>query len=229
MTRIKTVENTIAETPHTKTNKRMASLLESVSYWSGVAAVTLTGLAALAGVVTWYSSSKLAAKKDEDFRQFRQTSESEIAAANERAAKLEKEAEEARLKTATIQSIVEWRSLSKDQIDKLRNALSSKPSSVRLTYVSNDPEALYFAIKLSERFTNWKVSSGARTYSGTLVFGIRIVGSVESDVNLGREAFRDAEIPFSTDSIPGSSVEFGSVDQAVPNVEIIIGSKLRQL
>ena len=150
--------------------------------------------------------------------------------ANERAAKLEKEAEEARLRTAQIQALIEWRTLSQDQITKLQNALSGKPSSIKLTYVANDPEALYFAIKVSEGFTNWNVTSGSRTYSGTLVFGLRILGPSETDVNLVQDAFRSAGIPFSTDAIKGSSIEFGAVgnpDQGEPGVEIIVGSKPR--
>lgn len=150
-----------------------------------------------------------------------------IADANQRA-------EEARLKTAEIQAIVEWRTLSQDQIAKLQSALSARPSSVKFVYVSNDPEALFLAIQLSNKaFTNWNVTSESRDFSGTMVFGLRIEGTSEQDVNFVRDAFRSAEVPFTTEPIPphGGSVGFGAVieGQPEPTVEIIVGSKPRPL
>jgi hypothetical protein len=145
---------------------------------------------------------------------------------------LEREANEARLKYLQLESVVTWRSLSKEQITKLESILSTKPSTLKFTYVANDPEALFFAIEISKSFTGWRLLSGSRTYSGTLVMGLIIVGKPESDeVNFVRDAFRAAGIPFSTEPVNANAIEFGGMmpGEAEPNVEIIVGSKPRPL
>jgi hypothetical protein len=48
--------------------------LESASYWTGVFAVGLTAAAAVAGVLTWYFSSKLSNAKDAAFDRFKEES-----------------------------------------------------------------------------------------------------------------------------------------------------------
>ena len=99
-------EARIDENANTSVTKRMATaFLESASYWTGIAAVVLTGLAAIAGALTWYFTARLSDQKDKDFRTFKKASETEIARAKEHTAKLENDAAQARLELARIDPI----------------------------------------------------------------------------------------------------------------------------
>jgi hypothetical protein len=226
---------------------KAAELGRSLSWWNSVLVWSLL-VALIAGVVTFLAqrqtisrtrtlgkvNSEIARVKEQSLQRDLKDKDVQIAKVQESAANANQRAEEARLKTAQIQALVEWRTLSQDQMAKLHNALSARPSSVKFIYVSNDPEALFLAIQLSNKaFTNWNVTSESRDFSGTMVFGLRIEGTSEQDVNFVRDAFRSADVPFSTEPIPphGGSVGFGAVieGQPEPTVEIIVGSKPRPL
>jgi hypothetical protein len=60
--------------------------IEFWAYWSGVAAVGLTALAAIAGIVSWHLSNRVAELKDKELAAFQDTIRSATAAADARAA-----------------------------------------------------------------------------------------------------------------------------------------------
>jgi hypothetical protein len=146
-----------------------------------------------------------------------------IAATNERAAGLEKEAMQLKL-------LVTWRSLSKEQLETLASALSAKPSRLRFVTVANDPEAMFFSIQISRAFNGWTLYPSTRSTPGTLAIGLTIIGTSDDEVAFVRNAFTSANISFSTNPIPGNSIDITTDDagnQGEPGVTIIVGSKTR--
>jgi hypothetical protein len=76
--------------------------LETASFWSNIAVVALTVLAAIAGVFALYFSSRLGALKDENFARFRLESTEKIAVANSEAAKANEGLARANLEIAQL-------------------------------------------------------------------------------------------------------------------------------
>ena len=90
----------------TQTNDIGMSLrfLEWASYLTGVFAVGLTAAAAVAGVLTWYFSSKLANMKDAAFDRFKEESKVAVAEATARAAEANRTAEEEKLARVKLET-----------------------------------------------------------------------------------------------------------------------------
>lgn len=147
------------------------------------------------------------------------------AQANERAAALEVEAEQARLAQEQLKARLAWRTLSAQQRDTLRNSIINTTGSVRIAYITNDPEATFLAIQLSRVFegTNWRVEAESRTYADRVLFGIQIPGPANPQVQALRQAFRNAGITFSTEDVPLPIMAMAGGDET--DALIMIGSK----
>ncbi|MET4258465.1 hypothetical protein ABIC09_003410 [Bradyrhizobium sp. S3.12.5] len=130
------------------------------------------------------------------------------ARANERAAKLEKEAETARLETERLKGTVAWRTLTPKEAESLERALAKSPGSVNLRYTDGDPEALYLAIQIANVLTKakWQVAPGAMKPAGTLLFGVAIPNTLAAATL--RQAFAAANFHFGGDDIPQNGVAF---------------------
>jgi hypothetical protein len=124
--------------------------------------------------------------------------------ANARAAELEAAAANARLETERIRKAVAWRAIPVEIAAELERALSAKPGSVNLRYMDGDPEALFLAEQYSRilRKANWAVAPGALKPTNTVVFGIRLPDDSGFDARTLRDAFTEAKVAFSTDSLP---------------------------
>jgi hypothetical protein len=87
MTIKNTAEPSIKESATSKTTKLMSSsFLQPAAYWTGVAAVAFTAVAAVAGSLAWYFSNKLSDIKKTEFDTFRESSQKSISEAQARSA-----------------------------------------------------------------------------------------------------------------------------------------------
>lgn len=126
----------------------------------------------------------------------------EVAIANERTANLEKDAAQLKAANLALEERIAWRHLSKEQYDKMVNAITGHKISVAIKYIS-DPEALSFA----EDFARALSASGNKpTNGGTLfinppVTGLLIVPSTNDDASLLSAAFKSAGISFGPMSV----------------------------
>jgi len=87
------------------------------------------------------------------------------AALEKEAARLTKEAEEAKLETERLKAQVAWRHLSPDQGKTIIDDLSGKTFAIHFDYSQNDPEAMQF----SEDFLKTIREAGIVTYTHPLV------------------------------------------------------------
>jgi len=157
------------------------------------------------------------------------TANERAAGANERAANLEKEAAAANERAAAIMRATAWRQFRPNQTDALRQALSTKPGKIKLSWVANDSEAFALAYQFSQLLdaAHWTFSTSAETFSGALVWGITVPdGSPEAAENTKalRDALTAAGIHFSTEQLPPRSMSFtepGGADFAT----VLFGSK----
>lgn len=149
----------------------------------------------------------------------------QIASANERAAALEKEAEEARLQTEKLKGAVAWRNLPQERANFLQGALSTKEGSVNLRYVDGDPESLFFAIQFSQILSRagWKVAPGAVKPNNGLFFGVGLPDEKGDAAETLRKAFTLTGIQFSTEQVP---VSIGFNISVIPDAPtLLIGSR----
>lgn len=135
-----------------------------------------------------------------------------------RAATLEKEAANARLETEKLKAVVAWRTLSETQATNLGNVLSAKPGAVNLRWTDGDPEALFFAIQISQilQRAGWKVAPGSFKPANRILFGIVLPPDAGADMQTLREAFTAAKIGVSIIPFPQDGPSF--------NVSIIAGA-----
>jgi hypothetical protein len=108
---------------------------------------------------------------------------------------------------------------------------AATPSKVRIEFIQNDPESIFFSSKINQAFSSWKIETVGVTYSGTLLFGPIIIGTTDRALNLVRAAFIVAGIPFATNPPPEglhviNTMAIGEFD-GKPDVTIIVGSKPR--
>lgn len=178
----------------------------------------------LAGTI---GSIKLAAVR-ERFADIRiSENERATAQANERAADSEKEAANARLDTEKLKAVVAWRTLSEAQATEFGKVLAAKPGSVNLRWTDGDPEALFFAIQISQilQRAHWQVAPGAFKPANRILFGIVLPPEAGSDTQILREAFTAAKIGVSLVPFPQDGASFNV--STIPGAPfLMIGSRL---
>lgn len=149
-----------------------------------------------------------------------------IANAQRQTAILEKEAAVARLEQERLKERLAWRTLTSEQLEKLKESLSSAPSLINIEFVSNDTEAQYLAIQIANVLIDakWQIGMMQVTYAGTLFFGVTIPDSSGEGTELMRRAFRHANLGFGTAKGPDTGpMGYGArVDTAA---SIIVGSQ----
>jgi len=165
--------------------------------------------------------------RDHDFEI--QMSSLNIAAAEskERAAKLEKEAQEAHLETERLKQTMAWRAIDQITAQKIITTLSKAPHKALIAYTANDPEASFLAVQLSRIFelAHWTTFVQSRTYPGSMIFGITILPSENSATKLVQETLSEAKIPFLANDIPRQFFSITEDGSEQADVTIIIGSK----
>jgi hypothetical protein len=125
--------------------------------------------------------------------------ERETSKANVRAAGLEKEAANARLETEKLKAVVAWRTISATQNGEMERVLSAKPGSVNLRWMDGDPEALFFAIQISQvlQRAHWSVAPTSFKPANGIMFGFVLPPVAGDDAQTLREALTTAKLPFS--------------------------------
>jgi hypothetical protein len=156
--------------------------LESASYWAGVLAVGLTAAAAVAGVLTWYFSSKLANVKDAAFERFKEESKVAVASANEkaaeataRAAEANRIAEEEKLARVKLETRLAPRRLSAESQEAVVNAIKRfTPQSFDILSYADDPESTRLAndIYAILQRAGWLDESSSNSWLFTLITGV---------------------------------------------------------
>jgi hypothetical protein len=232
-------------TTFSKTVRRMFGL--SLDTWNNIMLVFL-GIGALAAVVVVVSTViviKLQRLEATDaslaFEQYKLGVAVQVADAKKegieagktagnallRAAELEKEAAAARLETEKVKEVVAWRVLPLESASVLEKVLAAKPGSVNLRYTEGDPEALYFAIQISQILSqaHWRVAPGALKFSSGIVFGITLPDANDVDAETLRKAFSTAKIPYSTDPFPPGGMLGLAISTITGAPTLMVGSR----
>jgi hypothetical protein len=141
-------------------------------------------------------------------------SANEVAArANERAATLENEAEQARLETERLRQQMAWRRLSEGQIETSASGLAGLAIPLQMAAIANDPESMLFASDIRRALQ----AVGIETQIDSVIMSGAVVGIVvkgpkdDNTLRVGR-AFQAA----------GLYVQF---QVKAGNLEILVGSK----
>jgi hypothetical protein len=147
-----------------------------------------------------------------------------------RAAELEKEAANARLETERLKAVVAWRAISAPQVDELVRTWSLNPGSVNVYWQDGDPEALFFAIQLSNvlQRANWKVSALAMSPNNGILFNLIVPPVSGMDADSLRSGLVAAKIPFSAVH-PAAMQSFSTTGsmQNIPNAPLlVVGSRM---
>jgi hypothetical protein len=154
-------------------------------------------------------------------------SEERIAATNERAAILEKEAAEARQRTAEIERLTAWRRISREQTQQIIEAIREIASSINvlIEYEQSDPEAYRYALDFIGIFsairTN-EVRHVQNSFPLTTSFGVYMANTPELDALPILNAFVKAKIPF--DLISFDNTSFGA-RRSPTNLYIFVAPK----
>ncbi len=146
-----------------------------------------------------------------------------------RAAELEKEAASARLETEKLKAAVTWRTISSQTAAKLERSLAAHPGSVNLRYTDGDPEALFLAIQFSKILSNahWRVAPGASKPGNAILFGIILPDGNGADAEALRNAFTEAEIPFSPNPLPQTGLQLEFAVTTIPGAPMLmVGSRI---
>lgn len=151
----------------------------------------------------------------------------EIADAKRQTAVLEKETAQARAEQDRLKQLVIWRSIAPEKRAPLAAKLATRKETIKLMVVMNDPEAFAFASQLTTIFkaANWEAIAEAASWGNLLPENVLLPGPDNETVKLLREAFAEAGITFTTDSIrpPDASIVF---EQKQTSATVVVGSKL---
>lgn len=205
----------------------------SLDRWFSIANTIYIGAVVVAAVATFaiYQISQEISARDMIEKQAAkdqvEIAKSDAAKANERAARLENEAAQAKLEQEKLKASLAWRTLSKDQADKLSQVAAKITGSVNLRYTDGDPEALFFAIQIGNLLSvaKWNVAPGSVKYQNALAFGIHIEPDGSHDAALLRDALSAAAIPYTNEPTPpiGSAFNVSTIPGAPT---LTIGSRL---
>lgn len=192
-----------------------------VEHWGTVFATAL-----IAGGV--YCEIRFGRASSDAQKALRAISDAEVAAANasaakahERAATLEKEAADARARTAEIERLTAWRRLTFEQKEAIILGLRRKlPPEITIECVF-DPEAIAFADTLSDMFSevggvNVQRLASPMPPDGRLEFGLSISSSMDVHALLVKEAFEKAGI---------TMTKFGATFDVKPRMTVYVGYK----
>jgi hypothetical protein len=152
-----------------------------------------------------------------------------IAAANERAATLEKEAaalrrttvgleldlEKQRALRVKMQQAIAWRRITSEQEARLVKKLRAHPLTVSIQAVAGDPEATLYGddIRRALVAAGFTVNAELKNFSGPM-HGLGLSTTPSDDRAFVASAFKAADLPFGDDATPASQVT------------IVVGSKM---
>ena len=165
---------------------------ETVLYWASEVRIWAIFLAATAAIVSLAASyiqislqAEVSAARDEDYRRLQvesqqriTTAQAEAARAQERAAELSREAEQARLEHEQLRARLAWRRIDPEQRRQIADALRAANLKPAIFVTTSDPEAAQFRADLVETLReagdpnpNWRMAAGGGTFAGLSVQG----------------------------------------------------------
>jgi hypothetical protein len=152
-----------------------------------------------------------------------------IADLQRQAAQSNADAANARLEEERLKTRVTWRSLRREQCERLASSLPSS-GTVRIEYPSGDPEALLLAINFENCFhdiAHWTVLSAAMLFQDALPFGLNVTGDQRKLSEAVKSGLRNAGVEFSSNdsSELERHVQFRVAAPGSEDVKIIVGSK----
>lgn len=149
------------------------------------------------------------------------------AEANRVTAELRVELEREKVERLRLQEKVQWRTITDEQITKLRDELATASGVVIFIYNSGDNESFSFSYQIAKSFDlhNWNVDSIERNMDGELFVGVSIPDSDAPALSIVRQAFIQAKIPFSTQSPQNADQAIASRSYSKQSVNIFVGSK----
>ncbi len=192
----------------------------TVSYFSNIILVigVIFTLAGTMGSI-WSSGQKekFADERISHNKAETEKAHAEAAKANENAARLQREAEQARLEIVKLNQKMAWRRLSSNQYQILVNELKKNTfTEVWLTFVGDDPESITFREDINRAFSEAGIE--AKFYSGYKVaVGLSIKGPDGKEKDALRSAFAEAGLQL--DEGQGDSLHNGK------KLEITVGTK----
>ena len=212
-----------------KKDRRMFGF--DLAWWNTAVLVSLA-LAAMAAVAVLVATRAVImlqnqeAKDNSDaLERYKLEVTAKVAESNERAANLEKEAADARLEQEKLKAQLAWQTMSRQAAETLTRRLSTKPGSVNVQYVANDPEAHAFAIQIANVFDSagWTVALMGQTYAGAVFCGLWVPGPQTDETKLIREAITESGDSFSIDELPPAAMGVGD---SIPDAPILfVGTK----
>jgi hypothetical protein len=173
-----------------------------VDWWDSAMLVALS-FAAIAAVAVVVATTGVIISQKQQSAADQDALEKYKAISGVRTATLEKEAADARSETERIKQVVDWRILTVETAEELKNVLKINPGHVNLRYTDGDPESLFFAIQFSKVLVdaNWKYAPGSEK-TNAIIFGISLPDPSSPEMEVLRAAFSAAKIPFSTQPPP---------------------------
>jgi hypothetical protein len=131
------------------------SFLNWAAYWTGIATVGFTALAAVFGVFAWYFSLKASDVKDEQLSKFQTESKVAIANANADAAKANEEAAKARLELEQIKAKHADRIITDEQRTVFMEAIkSTSKHGAKITCTRHSQEVVAYSEDIAKLLTD---------------------------------------------------------------------------
>ncbi len=215
----------------------------TVFFWSTLVAAVCGGIgigAAFISAMVGYELSEWSSQDaNERIKKAQADSDAKIAVAREESkaavekaqADIEKsraEAAVAKLETEKLKAVVAWRTFSAAQNGDMEKILSAKRGSVNLRWMDGDPEALFFAIQISQvlQRAHWNVAPGSFKPANRIMFGLIFPPVGGDDAQTLREALSAAKVGFS--AIPFNPPEGNSfsVQEIIDAPFLLVGSRM---
>lgn len=154
------------------------------------------------------------------------------AQAIERAATLEKEAADARARTAEIERLTEWRHISAEQMNKLVRAILNKVPKIVVIEYELDPEANMYSQQLAALFENADVKDISRhethmSIDDKPLFGVFVGGVPKTHAFVVRDAFAEVGIKVVIDDAILATPPRRSSSEITSYLRMYVGHKPR--
>jgi len=182
------------------------------------AAFAGAALSLTSGIAQNYFQKIVTARKDAALVEYQTEATKQIAAANDRAAAANKQAEQAKLAQEELKATLAWRRVSKAQHEKIVNRLLGRKFVVKIVYPPTDPEAATFANDVGKTLRDAGLLPEAQpTIDDSPSFGIGISRTID-------DALPDSDWVALAEAFKSADITLGLGDQAKV-ITIFIGSK----
>jgi len=161
--------------------------------------------------------------------ELQQRAEKLLSAANERAAKLEKEAADSRGRVADIERLTAWRRVSDEQTAQIATSLGHMAADLDLLveYDNSDKESWAYSLEITKVFVTAGVTKIRRignSFPGEIVFGIHMWASPGVNVAFIASEFGKAHVIAQVNKGKDLSTHL-SRSEVPPNLYVFVGPK----